>query len=256
MHNIKAFLDSKWAFYNTPAFIKNDPISIPHRFSTKQDIEIAGFFAALFAWGHRTIIINKASELMQLMHNEPYAFVRQFTEKDLKPFMQFKHRTFNYVDIMYLLEWLQQHYTQHNSLEYAFYNGMQPFDATIENGLIQFYKNVFSLPHAPKRTQKHISTPAKKSACKRINMFLRWMVRNDNMGIDFGIWHHIQPKQLVCPLDVHVTKVAKRFGLIESNDTNWKQALALTNSLKKYDANDPVKYDIALFALGAEEKYS
>jgi uncharacterized protein (TIGR02757 family) len=256
MHDIKVFLDSKLAFYNTPAFIKNDPIAIPHRFSKKQDIEIAGFFAALFAWGHRTIIINKATELMQLMHNEPYAFVKQFTEKDLKPMLSFKHRTFNYIDIMYLLEWLQQHYRQYDSLEYAFYNGMHDNDIKIENGLIYFYNNVFSLPHAPKRTQKHISTPAKKSACKRMNMYLRWMVRNDTMGVDFGIWQRIQARQLVCPLDVHVTRVAKRFGLIDTIDTNWKQALTLTNNLKKYDANDPVKYDFALFALGVEEKYS
>jgi uncharacterized protein (TIGR02757 family) len=256
MLNIKAFLDSKVALYNTKDFVKNDPICIPHRFTKPQDIEIAGLFAALFAWGHRTIIINKSMELLQLMHNEPYAFIKGFTEKDLQPFVHFKHRTFNSIDIMYLLEWLQNHYQQYNSLEYAFYNGMQLQDINVENGLIHFYKNVFSLPHAPARTQKHISTPAKKSACKRINMFLRWMVRNDHNGVDFGLWQHIKSHQLVCPLDVHVTRVAKRFNLIETTETNWKQALMLTNNLKKYDALDPVKYDFALFALGVEEKYS
>lgn len=256
MNTFKEFLDKKVTQFNQEAFIPNDPISVPHKYTVKQDIEIAGLFAALFAWGNRTTIISKANELMQLMHNAPYQFVMQFQENDLKPFVTFKHRTFNYVDILYLLEWLQMHYKKHKSLEQAFTINFSIKDINVESGLTAFYNYVFSLPHAPKRTHKHISTPAKNSACKRLNMFLRWMVRKDKAGVDFGIWKTIKPSQLICPFDIHVSRVAKRFGLIDSTDNTWKQAVKLTEALKVFDANDPVKYDFALFSLGAEEKYS
>ena len=256
MQNIQQFLEAKVKIFNQKSFIANDPISIPHQFTLKQDIEIAGLFAALFAWGGRTTIINKSNLLLQLMGNKPYQFITSFTATDLKPFLTFKHRTFTNIDIMYLLEFLQYYYSTNNSLEPLFSHGLTPKTANIKQGLIHFKQQVFSLPHAPKRTHKHISSPKSNSACKRINMYLRWMVRCDKNGVDFGLWKTIKPAQLIIPLDVHVSRVAKRFGLLPNNKTNWANAELLTNTLKKFDAKDPVKFDFALFSLGAEEKYS
>jgi uncharacterized protein (TIGR02757 family) len=256
LENLKGFLDAKVKIFNNKSFIKNDPISVPHQFTILQDIEIAGLFAALFAWGNRTTIINKSTELMQLMHNAPYEFIKQFTETDLKAFVHFKHRTFTNIDIMYLLEWLQHYYKTNNSLENIFVHNLNPKSKNIKSGLIHFNNQVFTLPHAPKRTQKHISTPLKNSACKRINMYLRWMVRNDSNGVDFGLWKTIKPAQLIIPLDVHVSRVAYKFKLIPTSNTNWTNAEMLTENLKLFNAKDPVKYDFALFSLGAEEKYA
>jgi len=254
-NDLKQFLDSKVEQYNRPAFIKDDPICIPHSFKKKQDIEIAGLFAALFAWGNRTIIINKSKELMQRMDNAPHQFVTQHTDEDLKRLLGFKHRTFNDTDLLYFVHFLQYHYSEHPSLESAFMAGMMIGDDNIENGLNGFFQYFFHLEDAPRRTQKHIASPAKHSTCKRLNMYLRWMVRSDNKGVDFGIWKNIKPAQLICPIDVHVARVAIRFNLLSRKQIDWQAALDLTEHLKRLDATDPAKYDFALFGLGVVEKF-
>ena len=252
---LKEFLDRKVDEYNQPSFIEHDPISIPHLFSKKQDIEIAGFFASIFAWGNRTIIINKSKELMQLMGNAPHDFITTHCEKDLKRLLQFKHRTFNTTDLLYFILFLKHHYGRSSTLETAFSKWMNKKDETIEKGLVGFHDYFFSLQDAPVRTKKHIATPKGNSTCKRLNMFLRWMVRKDNCGVDFGIWKNISPSQLICPIDVHVARVAKHFSLSQRKQIDWQTALELTAHLKKFDRDDPVKYDFALFGLGVNNKY-
>mgnify|MGYP003286318453 CR=1 FL=1 len=252
---LQQLLNTKAAQYNTPDFIAVDPISIPHRFTLQQDIEIAGFFASIFAWGNRTIIINKTTELMRLMDNRPHQFIQQHQPKDLKAFLHFKHRTFNTTDLLYFIHFLQTHYAQHPTLETAFSQWMQPGDETVEGALKGFHTYFFSLPDAPARTRKHIATPARGATCKRLCMFLRWMVRRDSCGVDFGFWKNISPAQLVCPVDVHVARVARRLGLLHENVLNWRAALELTNRLKQLDPKDPAKYDFALFGLGVMEKF-
>lgn len=252
---LKDFLDEKVKEYNQPLFIKDDPISIPHFFTQKQDIEIAGFFAALFAWGNRTTIIQKSTELMKLMDNSPYRFILHHQEKDLKKLLLFKHRTFNTTDLLYFIAFLKFHFRQHNSLEPAFSDWIKVSDDTVENALTGFHHYFFSLEQVPARTKKHIATPERNSTCKRLNMFLRWMVRKDNKGVDFGIWSAISPSQLICPIDLHVARVARRFGLLTRKQTDWQAALELTSQLRKFDKIDPAKYDFALFGLGVAEKY-
>ncbi len=218
-----------------------------------QDIEIAGFFAAMLAWGQRITIINKSTELMELMDNSPYDFLINHKLDDLKPFDKFKHRTFNGTDALYFIEFLSQFYKKHKSLEEAF--SIQSSDETVEQSLVGFHDLFFSLPDFPGRTKKHIATPERKSACKRINMFLRWMVRKDKQGVDFGIWNKISPSQLICPCDLHVERVARKLKLIKRKQMDWETALELTANLRKFDPLDPVKYDFALFGLGIEEKF-
>ena len=250
-NNLKDFLNSKVEQYNQPSFINADPICVPHLFTKKQDIEIAAFFASIFAWGNRTTIINKSKELMQLMEMQPYEFVLYHSNKELQQLLHFKHRTFNTTDLLYFIEFLQFHYNKHNTLETAF----TKWGSTVEEMLTGFHHYFFSLEDGPLRTKKHIATPYKKSNCKRLNMFLRWMVRNDNMGVDFGLWKNIQPSQLIIPIDVHVARVAKRFNLLQRQQIDWTAAIELTDYLKTLDATDPVKYDFALFGLGVIEKY-
>ena len=252
---LKDFLDRKVEEYNKPSFIEHDPISIPHLFSKKQDIEIAAFFASIFAWGNRTIIINKSKALLKLMDDAPHDFITNHGQNDLKQMLQFKHRTFNPTDLLYFIWFLKQHYQQSKSLESAFSKWMKPKDDTIQNALIGFHDYFFSMQDAPARTKKHIATPKRNSTCKRLNMFLRWMVRKDNFGVDFGIWNKISPSQLICPIDVHVARVTKRFGLIQRKQIDWQAALELTSQLKKFDPSDPAKYDFALFGLGVVEKF-
>ena len=254
-NSLKDFLDSKVELYNRRDFIKDDPICIPHLFSKKQDIEIAAFFASIFAWGSRKIIINKSKELMQLMKMQPHQFILHHSEKELQNLLQFKHRTFNTTDLLYFIEFLKYHYSKHNSLEDAFSKWMSAKDETIEKALIGFHHYFFSIEDVPERTKKHIATPEKKSNCKRLNMFLRWMVRTDNNGVDFGIWQKIKPSQLICPVDIHVARVAKRLNLLLRKQTDWTAALELTSYLRTLDPSDPVKYDFALFGLGVVEKY-
>jgi uncharacterized protein (TIGR02757 family) len=250
--HLKEFLDSKVELYNRPEFIPNDPILIPHRFSKKQDIEIAGFFAATLAWGQRITIINKCSELLAMMDNAPHDFFLNHTPDDLKQFEKFKHRTFNSTDALYFIESLSTYYRAHDSLEDAF---MDSGSDSIESGLINFHKIFFGLPDFPSRTIKHVSTPLRKSACKRLNMYLRWMVRQDANGVDFGIWKKLKPSQLVCPCDVHVERVARKLKLIKGKGMNWNTAMELTTNLRKLDSSDPVKYDFALFGLGIIERF-
>lgn len=251
----KEFLERKTAEYNTPAFIEPDPICVPHRFTKKQDIEIAGFFASIFAWGNRRTIINKATELMQLMDDAPHQFITTHTPRDLQRLLRFRHRTFNTTDLLYFILFLQQHYTRSSSLETAFSKWMRPGDDNIERALTGFHDYFFSLQDAPVRTKKHIATPERNSTCKRLNMFLRWMVRRDKNGVDFGIWKKIRPAQLICPIDVHVARVATRFELITRKQVDWLTALELTRRLKQFDPADPAKYDFALFGLGVVEKF-
>ncbi|MES1215456.1 MAG: TIGR02757 family protein [Bacteroidota bacterium] len=248
---LKKLLNKKVDTYNQPFFIKDDPVSIPHLFTKKQDIEIAGFFAAIFSWGNRTTIIQKSKELMQLMEMQPYEFCLNEDLERLKRMSEFKHRTFNTTDLLYFIEFFRFHYSKHKSLETAF----TMHGDTIEEMLTGFHHYFFSLEEIPHRTKKHIATPEKNSTCKRLNMFLRWMVRSDDKGIDFGIWKNILPSQLICPIDVHVARVARHFKLLERKQTDWQAALELTNNLRELDKNDPVKYDLALFSIGATEKF-
>lgn len=248
-------MDQKYAEYNQPGFIEHDPVSIPHLFSKKQDIEIAGFFAATFAWGQRVTIIRKCKELLQIMDNDPYKFMLHSSEEDLKGFVGFKHRTFNDTDALYFIQFFKQFYRNHESLEEAFTKGMSVGDEDVKTSLVSFHNLFFDLPDYPKRTMKHVATPARKSACKRINMFLRWMVRKDDCGVDFGIWDKIEPSQLICPCDLHVMRVSKKLGLISRDQSDWQTAKELTDNLKSFDPIDPVKYDFALFGLGVEEKF-
>jgi len=256
--NLEAFLNKKVDEFNQPFFIENDPISIPHLFSKKQDIEIAGFFAAIFAWGNRTTIIQKTKELMQRMDMSPYEFCLNYDNNSVKRLKGFKHRTFNDDDLFYFIEFFHHHYQMSDTLEAAFLknpNNGSSAGSVVEAALIGFKKYFFSFEHL-KRTEKHISSPLQKSTCKRLNMFLRWMVRSDKAGVDFGIWSKkISPSQLICPIDVHVARVARRFGLLQRKQTDWLAAVELTENLKKLDAKDPVKYDFALFGLGALEKF-
>lgn len=247
---MKDFLDEKVAHYNQPAFIALDPVSIPHLFSKKQDIEIAGFFAAMLAWGQRATIIRKCRELLVWMDSDPYRFIVDHKPADLKPFTDFKHRTFNGTDALYFIAALKSLYLQFPSLEDAF--AVPASAATIEQGLIRFHDLFFALEEHPHRTRKHVATPERKSTCKRLSMYLRWMVRRDRNGVDFGLWKQISTAQLICPCDVHVDRVARKLHLITRKQTDWLTALELTENLKILDADDPVKYDFALFGLGIE----
>lgn len=251
---LKAFLNNRVLQFNQPSFIPMDPVSIPHQFSQKADREIAGLFAAVFAWGLRTTIINKSNELMERMDHAPHQFVLQHQHQDLKKLLGFKHRTFNDTDLLYFVEFLNHHYSTHQSLETAFTKWMLPGDEHVGRALEGFNRYFFSLQHVPARTMKHIATPARNSSCKRLNMYLRWMVRNDKQGVDFGLWKKIKPSQLICPLDVHVQRTARQLGLLESPQSDWKAALELTERLRELDASDPVKYDFALFGMGVISK--
>ena len=252
--SLKAFLDEKAAYYNRPSFIEKDPISIPHLFSKKQDIEISGFLAAVFAWGQRKTIINKSRELLMMMDNAPYDFILNHSEKELKVIEDFKHRTFNATDALYFIHFLNYYYSRNDSMEDLFF--VPGEKGSVKHALVKFHESFFSLPDAPQRTRKHIPNPNRKSTCKRINMYLRWMVRKDQAGVDFGIWSKIKMKDLICPIDVHVDRVARKLSLIRRKQTDWLTAVELTENLRRLDPEDPVKYDFALFGLGVIEKGS
>lgn len=257
---MKELLDERVRAFNQPGFIVDDPVCIPHLFTRKQDIEIMGLWAAVLAWGQRKTIIAKCRQLIGLMDGTPYEFITGHRETDLKRFLDFKHRTFNATDALYFIEFFRQHYARYDSLEDAF---TRPFPSQthasgagsgagepVEAFLNNFSNRFFSLPDFPRRTMKHIPSPARDSACKRLNMFLRWMVRRDTAGVDFGIWNQILPSQLICPCDVHVERVARKLGLIQRPRGGWKTALELTENLRRLDPADPVKYDFALFGMG------
>ena len=249
LHN---FLEEKHDQYNRPEFIESDPISIPHQFSKKEDIEIAAFLTATIAWGNRKMIIKNAKQLMELIDRAPFDFIQNFTDDELKPFEKFVHRTFNGTDCIYFLKSLQNIYKNHGGLEGSF--SLPKESINIKESIISFHKLFFELEHQD-RTRKHLANPEKSSAAKRINMFLRWMVRDDKRGVDFGIWKNISTGKLFCPLDVHSGNVARKLGLLSRNANDWKAVEELTGNLRKFDVADPVKYDFALFGLGVFEKF-
>lgn len=251
---LKEFLDEKVAYYNNPGFIFSDPISIPHRFTKKEDIEIAGFLTATISWGQRTSILKNANVLIGLMDDEPFDFVLNFSKKDLSPFKKFIHRTFNGDDCIYFMNALQKIYKEKQSIESLFTENIN--DNTkldYQSAITGWRRYFFSMPH-PKRTLKHFANPEKGSAAKRINMFLRWLIRSDSCGVDFGLWKH-KSSLLTCPLDVHSANVARKLGLLKRKQNDWKAAAELTGKLRNFDPNDPVKYDFALFGLGVFEKF-
>jgi uncharacterized protein (TIGR02757 family) len=253
---IKQLLDQKVKQYNHIDFIEKDPISIPHLYTKQQDIEIAAFFAAIFAWGNRTTIIQKSKELLERMDNAPFEYCTQHQVKDLKKLAGFAHRTFNDRDLLYCIAFFKHHYANQKSLETAFFMDQHSGKKikTVAAGLVNFKNYFFSLEDAPHRTKKHIASPENGSTCKRLNMFLRWMVRKDQHRVDFGLWKTISPADLIIPIDVHVARVSRSFGLISRPQIDWLTALELTEYCRTLDARDPVKYDFALFSLGVTEK--
>ena len=250
--DLKAFLDEKVVQYNNLDFIESDPISIPHQFSLKQDIEIAGLLSATIAWGQRKTIINNANKMMVLMDHSPYAFVTQHQETDLKKIEPFVHRTFQGADLLFFINALKNLYQEHQSLETIF----MPLagENNMANGIDRFRTFMMNNPHE-KRSEKHISSPAKGSASKRLIMYLRWMIRQDQQGVDFGIWKNISPALLSCPLDVHSGNVSRKLGLLTRKQNDWKAVAELDLALRQLDPTDPAKYDFALFGLGVFEGF-
>jgi uncharacterized protein (TIGR02757 family) len=249
---LKEFLNSKVIQYNNSKFIDSDPIQIPHCFSLKEDIEIAAFLTATIAWGNRKSIIKNAKLMMVLLDNSPYGFVMQHRESDLEQLLPFVHRTFNGLDFIQFIKCLKHIYSKHNGLENVFKKHAKT--NSLQHSIHNLKKVFFEIEHLP-RTQKHLSDPLKNSAAKRINMFLRWMVRQDTTGVDFGIWKSLSPTQLSCPLDVHSGNVARKLGLLTRKQNDAKALSELDNNLRKLDAQDPVKYDFALFGLDVFEGF-
>jgi uncharacterized protein (TIGR02757 family) len=246
---MKLFLDEKFHLFCLKDFIPQDPISIPHQFSKKQDIEIIAFWTAIISWGNRKSIINSALKLVEYMDKSPYQFMLNHTPKDLKKFEHFVHRTFQPTDALGFINFFHRHYNNFDSLEDAFLTNGRFLD--IKTSLIHFNQYVFEdTDNIASRTKKHIASPANKATCKRMNMFLRWMVRNNNEGVDFGLWNRIPSAHLMMPLDVHVERVARHYGLITRKQSDWETVEELTKNLRKYDPSDPVKYDFALFGMG------
>ncbi len=249
---LKEFLNDKVIQYNNPMFIESDPIQIPHQFSIKEDIEISAFLTATIAWGNRKSIIKNAKNMMELLGNSPYDFVLNHKPHHLDNMEHFVHRTFNTDDFKYFITALKHIYINHGGLENVF--SKQATSNSTQAGIHYFKTIFFEIPHA-QRTQKHISDPLNGSAAKRLNMFLRWMVRNDKTGVDFGIWKSLSPTQLSCPLDVHSGNVARKLGLLTRKQNDAKALAELDKNLRKMDKSDPVKYDFALFGLGVFEKF-
>ena len=249
---LKEFLDEKVIQYNTTDFIDSDPIQIPHQFSLKEDIEIAGFLTATIAWGNRKMIINNSKRMMEMLGNSPYDFIMEHNDSQLEKLDSFVHRTFNSDDFKTFIKALQHIYTKHNGLESAFAKNQQPL--SMQHSISEFKKFFFEVSHQQRNT-KHLSDPMQGSAAKRLNMYLRWMVRQDNKGVDFGIWKSIPTAALSCPLDVHSGNVARKLGLLTRKQNDGKALAELDTSLRKLDANDPVKYDFALFGLGVFENF-
>ncbi len=249
---LKAFLDEKVTLYENPKFIESDPIQIPHLFNKKEDIEIAGFLTATIAWGNRKMIIKNAQRMMLLMDNSPFEFTMNHSEKDLKQVESFVHRTFKGVDFAYFIKSLQHIYNIKNGLEQLLLP--KDIETNYKNAITAFKSVFFSLPHLS-RTQKHVSDPSKNSAAKRINMFLRWMVRSNKNGVDFGLWKSHSSSKLSCPLDVHSGNVARKIGLLKRKQNDWKAVEELNAKLRNFDNSDPSKYDFALFGLGVFEKF-
>lgn len=249
---LKDFLEQKTNLYNNPKFIESDPIQIPHQFSKKEDIEISGFLTSTIAWGNRKSIIKNSNRMMELLDHTPFEFITQHQEKDIEKLLPFVHRTFNGHDFIQFVKSLKHIYQKYNGLETVFSNHAEK--KSLQYSIHQFKQTFFEIPHL-ERTQKHVSDPLKNSAAKRINMFLRWMVRNDNNGVDFGIWKSISPSQLSCPLDVHSGNVARKLGILKRKQNDGKALAELDANLRALDPKDPVKYDFALFGLGVFEGF-
>jgi uncharacterized protein (TIGR02757 family) len=251
IENLKSFLDSKYDQYNRPEFIETDPIQIPHLFTLREDIEIAGFLTATLAWGQRKTIINKSKELLQLFENKPFSFIKEAEETDFSRFERFCHRTFNATDTLYFLHALKNIYNRHGGLRQVFEQGFK-INNNAETAIAHF-RNVFFETDYPARTRKHVPDVTRGSSAKRLNMFLRWMVRNDNRGVDFGLWKNISPSWLCIPLDLHTGTTARRLGMLNRKQNDWQSVCELTEQLRIFDPLDPVKYDFALFGLSAFE---
>jgi len=249
-HRLFEFLESKYREFHRIDFVTNDPIKIPHQFKKKEDIEISAFITAILAWGLRKTIINKASQLMDIMDHAPHDFVLHHTKRDLKKCMQFKHRTFNADDLLYFIPALKNLYLNHGGLEGAFY---QQTKLTMAERISRFKHLFFELDHL-KRSEKHLANPQKGSTAKRINMFLRWMVRTNEGNVDFGLWTKINANELMLPLDVHTARVSRNLGLLKRKQNDWHAVEEVSNRLKEFDANDPIKYDFALFGLGVNSE--
>lgn len=252
---LRDLLDEKYLLFNTPAFIDEDPVSIPHLFTQKEDIEISGFLTALIAWGRRASIISNAQKLVSLMDMAPYDFVMNATDDDLSSLQGFVHRTFNAEDCTALMRGLRHIYRHHGGLEGVFANGLDKQSEDVYGAIIHARAAISAVEEFPARTHKHLANPAKGSSAKRINMYLRWMVRKDHGGVDFGLWKRISMRQLICPLDVHTGNVARKLGLLTRKQNDWKAAAELTGNLRKFDPDDPVKYDFSLFGLGVYEGF-
>ncbi len=249
--DLKNFLEEKYLQYNTTSFIETDPVAIPHLFTKKEDIEIAAFLTATISWGSRPVILRNARRLMEMMYMEPHDFLLHATLREMDPFRSFTHRTFNGEDCIFFLTSLKNIYRHHGGLESA-------FGETGSNGVklaITRFRNIFLLHHPRHRAAKHVADPTQGSAAKRINLFLRWMVRKDHCGVDFGIWNIASPPDLMCPLDVHSGRIARMLGLLTRKSNDWQAVEELTANLRNLDPLDPVKYDYALFGIGALEKF-
>lgn len=250
LQNIKELLDEKYFQFNNMAFIETDPISIPHQFSKKEDVEIAAFLVSTIAWGQRKSIITNGSKWMNLMNHEPHDFILNFKPKDLQRFNEFVHRTFNHIDCTFFLNSLQNIYRSRGGLENAFTQRFSSQETNVKQAIINF-RALFLETFHQTRSEKHISNPASKSSAKRLCMYLRWMVRQDKIGVDFGIWKSIKPAQLCLPLDIHTGNVSRRLGLLTRKQDDWQAVEEITKVLKSFDPKDPIKYDFALFGLGA-----
>lgn len=250
-NELKEFLDSKYEQYNQKKFIESDPIQVPHNFTSKEDIEISSFLTATIAWGQRKTIIKNSFKMMDLLDNSPYDYIINSTEKEIDK-LNIKHRTFNEIDFRYFIKKLKYIYKDYGNLENLFFENLK--GNTMHNSIHNF-KSLFFKNNYPLRTTKHISDPFKGSACKRVNMFLRWMVRKDSNGVDFGIWNKISPSHLSCPLDVHSGRVARKLGILNRTQNDHKAVIELDNKLRIFDSNDPVKYDFSLFGLGVFEGF-
>ncbi|TAI48699.1 TIGR02757 family protein [Flagellimonas allohymeniacidonis] len=251
-NELKDFLDEKVILYNNPKFLENDPLQVPHQFLEKEDIEISGFLTATIAWGNRKSIINNANKMMELLDHTPFDFIMNHGDGDLKRLDSFIHRTFNGKDLRYFIQSLKNIYSNYGGLEAIFSKHQD--SSSLQPAISKFKETFFELSHE-KRTQKHVSDPLKGSAAKRINMFLRWMVRDNLTGVDFGLWKSLQSSQLSCPLDVHSGNVARKLGLLKRKQNDAKALEELDKNLRKLDPKDPVKYDFALFGLGVFEKF-
>jgi uncharacterized protein (TIGR02757 family) len=249
---LKEFLDEKVELYNRPAFIESDPISIPHLFSTKQDIEIAGFLTATIAWGSRKIILRNANRIMKMLDHSPYEFIMNSGDQDLDRIEGFVHRTFNSADLTYFIKALKHIYHIKGGLE-SIFNEYRTTDSLLP-AIHELKKIFFELPHS-RRTERHISDPFMGSAAKKLNMYLRWMIRRDSKGVDFGLWKSIPPSILSCPLDVHSGNVARKLGLLKRKQNDSRAVSELDTSLREIDIEDPVRYDFALFGLGVFEGF-